>query len=180
MSVGLVNLIYGFFTLPAGHFHMAEGAFARIKNYELAGKNQLDLGPFWELEEPLLYWDRKEEEKAKFLLRGIIEREEQPSSPLLLPLALSTMGSWLAESNMASPAVISKFYLDKAASETNSSSSSSNNKTAGAKAIDRQNLKQIHVTLARFSDGQYSSIKDHMDSSLYAEKMRVLKEQVRL
>ena len=151
-----------------GHFHFAEGGFARVK--EILRSDKLDLGSYWELEEPFLYWDRKEEEKAKYLLRGVIEgNADKPSSPLLIPLALCTMGSWLAESNMASPAVISKKYLEEAAKL-----SATANPT---KSVDRQNLKKIRVTLGKFADEQYQSIKDHMDSSLYAEKMRVLKEQ---
>jgi len=75
-----------------GHYHLAEGGFFRVKDYLATEK--LDLGPYWELEESSLYWDRKEEEKAKFLLRGVIgSGQETHSSPLLLPLALCTMGS---------------------------------------------------------------------------------------
>ena len=106
----------------------------------------------------------------------------QPSSQLLLPLALSTMGSWLAESNMASPAVISKYYLDEAVAKTDASGSKNGAingaKDVNAKSVEKTSLRQLHVTVARFADGQYQTIKDHMDSSLYAEKMRVLKEQV--
>ena len=154
---------------------MAEGAFARIKDYQKTQNERLELGPLWELEEPLLYWDRKEEEKAKFLLRRILDGGEQPSSPLLASLAMSTMGSWLAESNMANPTIISRDYLDKAFSLTNPSNDSVR---PSATAADKQSLKRIYVTLAQFADDQYRSIKEHMDSSLYAEKMRVLKEQV--
>uniref|UniRef100_A0A8C5DKK5 non-specific serine/threonine protein kinase n=1 Tax=Gouania willdenowi TaxID=441366 RepID=A0A8C5DKK5_GOUWI len=118
----------------------------------------------WQLEEAQVFWAKGEQGLALGLLRQIVLKLEEKVDfdTALAPIyaeCLRLCGNWLAETCLDSPGVILENYLERVRFLTGVLDS----------RLQSQRTEAF-LSLARFSDAQYQSIKKYMNSSEYDHK----------
>lgn len=155
----------------AGNTQLAERAVFQMKQQNMASVSAATSWA-WQLEEAQVFWVKKEQGLALRLLKQMIDKLEDlvGVNSAVLPVyaeCLRLCGSWLAETCLESPAVILETYLERAVTVGQDSSSEPK--------LQRQKT-QAFLSLARFSDAQYQSIKNYMRSSEFENKQALLEK----
>ncbi|KAI5092996.1 serine-protein kinase ATM [Silurus meridionalis] len=153
----------------AGNTQLAEQALYQMKQQNTESGSTAASWE-WQLEEVQVFWVKKEQSLALGLLKQMIDKLEDlvDVNPAVMPVyaeCLRLCGSWLAETCLESPAVILETYLERAVTVGQGGSSDPK--------IQRQKT-QAFLSLARFSDAQYQSIKNYMRSSEFENKQALL------
>ncbi|XP_034170693.2 serine-protein kinase ATM [Pangasianodon hypophthalmus] len=155
----------------AGNTQLAERAVFQMKQQNMASVSTATSWA-WQLEEAQVFWVKKEQGLALGLLKQMIDKLEDlvDVNPAVVPVyaeCLRLCGSWLAETCLESPAVILETYLERAVTVGQGGSSEPK--------LQRQKT-QAFLSLARFSDAQYQSIKNYMRSSEFENKQALLEK----
>ncbi|XP_053342610.1 serine-protein kinase ATM isoform X1 [Clarias gariepinus] len=155
----------------AGNTQLAERAVFQMKQQNMASVSTATSWA-WQLEEAQVFWVKKEQGLALGLLKQMIEKLEDlvDINPAVEPVyaeCLRLCGSWLGETCLESPAVILETYLERAVILGQEGSSEPK--------LQRQKTRAF-LSLARFSDAQYQSIKNYMRSSEFENKQALLEK----
>ncbi|XP_060761720.1 serine-protein kinase ATM [Neoarius graeffei] len=156
----------------AGNTQLAERALFQMKQQNSVASVSTATSWAWQLEEVQVFWVKKEQELALGLLKQMIDKLEDlvDVNPAVVPVyaeCLRLCGSWLAETCLESPAGILETYLERAVTVGRGGSSEPK--------LQRQKT-QAFLSLARFSDLQYESIKNYMRSSEFENKRALLEK----
>uniref|UniRef100_A0A8C5DF41 non-specific serine/threonine protein kinase n=1 Tax=Gouania willdenowi TaxID=441366 RepID=A0A8C5DF41_GOUWI len=147
----------------AGNTQLAERAVYQMK--KLSGDKGSSVSvpvSTWQLEEAQVFWAKGEQGLALGLLRQIVLKLEEKVDfdTALAPIyaeCLRLCGNWLAETCLDSPGVILENYLERS-------------ETGVLDSRLQSQRTEAFLSLARFSDAQYQSIKKYMNSSEYDHK----------
>ncbi|KAM3874841.1 serine-protein kinase ATM [Diretmus argenteus] len=165
----------------AGNTQLAERAVFQMKQHDGRGSRASSTMSSWQLEEAQVFWAKGEQSLALGLLRQMIHtlEEQVDFNPALAPVfteCLRLCGNWLAETCLESPGVILEKYLERAVEVIEGISGVQDSRLQSQRT-------EAFLSLARFSDAQYQSIDNYMNSSEFENKQALLekaKEEVDL
>uniref|UniRef100_UPI003AAD459E serine-protein kinase ATM n=1 Tax=Centroberyx gerrardi TaxID=166262 RepID=UPI003AAD459E len=165
----------------AGNTQLAERAVFQMKQHGGGGSRASSTVSSWQLEEAQVFWVKGEQGLALGLLRQMIDtlEEQVDFNPALAPVyteCLRLCGNWLAETCLESPGVILEKYLERAVEVIEGESGVQDSRLQSQRT-------EAFLSLARFSDAQYQSIDNYMNSSEFENKQALLekaKEEVGL
>ncbi|XP_056139019.1 serine-protein kinase ATM [Lampris incognitus] len=155
----------------AGNTQLAEQAISQMKQLRGGFQATANMSTF-QLEESQVFWAKGEHGLALSLLRQLIHtlEDQVDFKPALAPVyteCLRLCGNWLAETCLESPGVILEKYLERAVQVIK-----------GEMGVQDSRLQsqrtRAFLSLARFSDAQYQSIDNYMNSSEFETKQALL------
>ncbi|XP_053392108.1 serine-protein kinase ATM-like, partial [Mercenaria mercenaria] len=150
----------------ATRHQVSERAIATVKELDIS---DLSLSIPTQIEEAKLYWARGEENIAKPLLKGMIDklrklRSTDQVAAMFYPQALSIYGNWLAETRSENPNIIMENYMERAINMYEQLGKSED------KSVD------AYLALAKYADAQYQNIVNYMNSSTYEAKQSLMRK----
>ncbi|XP_060585424.1 serine-protein kinase ATM-like [Ruditapes philippinarum] len=150
----------------ANRHQVSERAIATVKELDIS---DLSLSIPSQIEEAKLFWARGEENIAKPLLRGMIDklrklRSTDKSAAMYYPQTLSIYGNWLAETRSENPNIIMENYMEKAINMYEQLDET------GDRSVD------AYLALAKYADTQYQNIVNYMNSSTYEAKQSLMRK----
>jgi ataxia telangiectasia mutated family protein len=146
----------------AKQYQIAKGSVIVLKHF-----TKIHSLPTWGtlLEEAKVYWYQGKGDIAMLLMKDLISTLQTMDCEVVCdvyPNALTIYGEWLMETLSENPQVILDEYLQKAVSLLQDQPSL------------KKDLQKAYLALARFHDGQYQRISNHMTSEAYMTKRDIL------
>ena len=148
------------YALKAGRLELAEKAIMTLKEMSPEVEN-LSTIQDWQLEEAKIFWVRGELDTAKYLIKRLIDKQENSN---LGAKCLLLYGDILVETQSETPTVIMESLYEQAV------------KMLGEEVTTAETSVDAFYSLASYADVQYKMKVEYMESPAYDDKLELMNQ----